>query len=188
MQIKTKPSNQNFVKRRARQLVPFLIVGVVKNQRLSAEAIFTQKKNMYFAIFAKNMVDSITVRLMQIPEQSLKEIDFSTRNALDCFQRECLNCHLGRIIKTIQSPIWGPIEFVASQPRSFHTPQPPPPPPVSIMPGCQVSMSARTVSATHILTSLKQTDLLPGYKRNLNRELILKIITCDKKKEKNYNG
>ena len=127
MQIKTKPSNQNFVKRRARQLVPFLIVGVVKNQRLSAEAIFTQKKNMYFAIFAKNMVDSITVRLMQIPEQSLKEIDFSTRNALDCFQRECLNCHLGRIIKTIQSPIWGPIEFVASQPRSFHTPQPPPP-------------------------------------------------------------
>ena len=185
MQIKTKPSNQNFVKRRARQLVPFLIVGVVKNQRLSAEAIFTQKKNMYFAIFAKTMVDSITVRLMQISEQSLKEIDFSTRNALDCFQRERLNCHLGRIIKTIQSPIWGPVEFVASQPRSFHTPQPPS---VSIMPGRQVSMSARTVSATHILTSLKQTDLLPGYKRNLNRELILKIITCDKKKEKNCNG
>ena len=55
------------------------------------------------------------------------------------------------------------------------------------MPGLQVSMSAHTFSATHILTSLKQTDLLPGYKRNLNREIILKIIICDKKKEKNDN-
>ena len=100
MQIKTKPSNQNFVKRRARQLVPFLIVGVVKNQRLSAEAIFTQKKKICILLYLqKPWWNSITVRLMQIPEKSLKEIDFSTRNALDCFQRECLNCHLGRIIK-----------------------------------------------------------------------------------------
>ena len=37
-------SHENFVKRRARQFVPYLIFGVVKNWRLSAEAIFAQKK------------------------------------------------------------------------------------------------------------------------------------------------
>ena len=37
-------SHENFVKRRTRQFVPYLIFGVVKNWRLSAEAIFAQKK------------------------------------------------------------------------------------------------------------------------------------------------
>ena len=37
-------SHENFVKRRTRQFVPYLIFGVVKNWRLSAEVIFAQNK------------------------------------------------------------------------------------------------------------------------------------------------
>ena len=62
----------------------FLTIGVVKNGRLSAEAIFAQKKN-YFAVFEKTKVVPITFRLRQIPGRSLKEINFSTRNAPDRF-------------------------------------------------------------------------------------------------------
>ena len=41
MRKETKPSNWDFVKRRARQFMLFLIIGVVKNGRLSTEAIFS---------------------------------------------------------------------------------------------------------------------------------------------------
>ena len=50
------------MKRRARQFVLYLIISVVKNWRLSAEAIFAQKKN-YFAVFEKTKVVPITFRL-----------------------------------------------------------------------------------------------------------------------------
>ena len=91
----------------------------------------------------------------------------------------------GRKSHSNEPPWWGSGKF-----RKVTTeilPHTPTPLIINIMPGLQVSMRAHTYSATLILTSLKQTDLLPGYKRNLNMEIILKIIICDKKKEKNDN-
>ena len=51
------------MKRRARQFVLFLIISVVKNWRLSAEAIFAQKKRKNFAVFEKTKVVPNTFRL-----------------------------------------------------------------------------------------------------------------------------
>ena len=50
-----KTSNYDFVKRRAQQFVLFLIIGVIKNGCLSAEANFAHEKN-YFAILEKTKV------------------------------------------------------------------------------------------------------------------------------------
>ena len=44
MRSKTKPSNWNFMKRRAWKYVSYLIFGVVKCWRLSAVAIFAREK------------------------------------------------------------------------------------------------------------------------------------------------
>ena len=60
MRSKTKPSNWNFMKRRAWKYVSYLIFGVVKSWRLSAVAIFAREKN-YFAVFKKTKV----VRLLK---------------------------------------------------------------------------------------------------------------------------
>ena len=59
-----------------------LIIVVVKNRRLSAEGFSLRKKN--FAV-KKTKVVSITCRLRKILGQSLREIDFSTRNAPEHF-------------------------------------------------------------------------------------------------------
>ena len=60
-----------------------LIIGVVKNGRLSTEGFSLRKK--YFAVFEKTKVVSITCRLRKILGQSLREIDFSTRSAPEHF-------------------------------------------------------------------------------------------------------
>ena len=44
MQSKNNSSYQSFVKRRARQFVPFLMTGAVKNWTLNVEAIFARQK------------------------------------------------------------------------------------------------------------------------------------------------
>ena len=44
MQSKNNLSYQSFVKRRARQFVPFLMTGTVKNWTLNVEAIFARQK------------------------------------------------------------------------------------------------------------------------------------------------
>ena len=44
MQSKNNLSYQSFVKRRARQFVPFLMTGTVKNRTLNVEAIFARQK------------------------------------------------------------------------------------------------------------------------------------------------
>ena len=51
-----KTSNYNFGKRQAQQFVLFLIIGVIKNGRLSAEANFAHKKKNYFTILEKTKV------------------------------------------------------------------------------------------------------------------------------------
>ena len=52
-----KTSNYNFGKRRAQQFVLFLIIGVIKNGRLSAEANFAHKKKKLFYYIGKNKGD-----------------------------------------------------------------------------------------------------------------------------------
>ena len=66
----------------------FLILGVIKNGRLSAEANFAQEKN-YFAIFEKTEAVSITFTQGKIPGI----IDFSTRNAPDRSERDSVWIH-----------------------------------------------------------------------------------------------
>ena len=44
MQSKNNLSYQSFVKRRARQFVPFLMTGTVKNWTLNVDAIFARQK------------------------------------------------------------------------------------------------------------------------------------------------
>ena len=71
-------------KKRARQFVLFLTIGVVQKRAFERWSDFCSEKN-YFAVFEKTKVVPITFRLRQIPRRSLKEINFSTRNAPDRF-------------------------------------------------------------------------------------------------------
>ena len=67
----------------------FLVTAPAKTGPSLANAILVLQ-NIYFAIFAKTKVVPITFRLTWIHGESLKEIDFSTRNAADRFYRDCL--------------------------------------------------------------------------------------------------
>ena len=62
MWSKKKPSNSNFVKRRAQQFVPVLIFGVDKKLAFERWSDFRLEKN-YFAILTNTKVVSITFRL-----------------------------------------------------------------------------------------------------------------------------
>ena len=62
----------------------FLLFVTAKIWPSGAEVIFLPKK-FIFEIFSKTNVVSITFRLRYIHGQSLKEIDFLTRSAVDRF-------------------------------------------------------------------------------------------------------
>ena len=88
MQTKQNPQTRILWKLELGNLCFFLILGVIKNGRLSAEANFAQEKN-YFAIFEKTEAVSITFTQGKIPGI----IDFSTWNAPDRSERDSVWIH-----------------------------------------------------------------------------------------------
>ena len=82
MRNKKYSSKKNFVKRRALQFVPFMMVGTVKNRPFERGRDFRRGK-IYFSIFRKTKVVSNNFRLGPIHGNSLKEISLHICTAVE---------------------------------------------------------------------------------------------------------